>query len=644
MKAQEKLVRGAAAMGDPVALMPTAAARAAAPPAAQAAAAAAAAAAAEAAPPPLSAADAAADAASEILARAARKDADKLSLDDALRDPALFNGLRKMLHDEKGAPEEEAAVLASKLLLLREAVAKGGDVPATLAEDVRALSAAPGMGLSSSVAAVADGAGGAAALLAALEPALSKVRDGLTPSLERLRAEIARDGTTPSVPRSMNTAGGKARKRVVVAGAGWCGAMAAYRLDKIPELHVTLLDTKEYMANTPNVLRLMCVAGEEFDSLFHASHIAHTDYVKNGDVVIGTLAAVRQDHILLGAKVGVAARALPYDYLVIATGTSYQSDIKTDGTSIEHRRRSLILERQRIADAPAAVVVGGGLVGTELALDIATYFPGKKVEWLSGNQKLLSRIKGAHEVCTEVVDREAQKGTLQLSLGERGIAVDDDGSISTDRGNKTTAGARAFWCTGYRPNNAFMRDPRTNGAVGGCLDEEGFIAALPTHQLAHPDLKHVFAGGDICCKARFGGGERMAAVAHTHAMVICENIERLSGVKEGPLQAAHIGIPIAEAAKGGEHMKTDNEAVILSLGKTDTLFYSKQPMMKSFFQKPEETEAKWGPIESAPNGWIELGDMSFLKFGMVNDMVSGLFREGKDDWWAQFDGPRLHDA
>ena len=163
MKAQEKLVRGAAAMGDPVALMPTAAARAAAPPAAQAAAAAAASA--EAAPPPLSAADAAADAASEILARAARKDADKLSLDDALRDPALFNGLRKMLHDEKGAPEEEAAVLASKLLLLREAVAKGGDVPATLAEDVRALSAAPGMGLSSSVAAVADGAGGAAALL-----------------------------------------------------------------------------------------------------------------------------------------------------------------------------------------------------------------------------------------------------------------------------------------------------------------------------------------------------------------------------------------------------------------------------------------------------------------------------------------------
>ena len=78
MRAQEKLVRGATAMGDPIALMPTT--KAAAPPAAA---------------EPLSApaADAvAADAAAEIVSRAARKDADKLSVDAALRDPALSTG------------------------------------------------------------------------------------------------------------------------------------------------------------------------------------------------------------------------------------------------------------------------------------------------------------------------------------------------------------------------------------------------------------------------------------------------------------------------------------------------------------------------------------------------------------------------
>ena len=160
--------------------------------------------------------------------------------------------------------------------------------------------------------------------------------------------------------------------------------MVAYRLDKNPDLHVTLLDTKEYVENTPLVLRLMCLAGKEFEDMFNKALIEHKTYVKNGDVVIGSLAAVRTDHILYGAKTGVAAHALPYDYLVISTGTSYQSDIKTDGTSIEHRRRSYEIEHQRIADAPATVVVGGGLVGTELALDIATYFPGKKVDGCPG--------------------------------------------------------------------------------------------------------------------------------------------------------------------------------------------------------------------------------------------------------------------
>jgi len=308
---------------------------------------------------PLSAPTAAVDRAAEIAARVARKDADKLNIDVALRDPALFTGLRRILHGAgSDAPSEETAVLASKVAELRELLTGGGD-GGTLAADVRALSAAAAA-QAGTVDSAAAGGCDAAALLAALEPLAAAAREGLAPSLERLRAEIARDGATPSIPKSL--AG--SRKRVVVAGGGWCGAMVAYRLDKNPELHVTLLDTKEYFENTPMVLRLMCLAGNEFEDMFNKALIEHTEYVKNGDVRIGSLAAVRTDHILFGAKAGVAAHVLPYDYLVITTGTSYQSDIKTDGTSIEHRKRSFEIEHQRISDAPATVVVGGGLVGT----------------------------------------------------------------------------------------------------------------------------------------------------------------------------------------------------------------------------------------------------------------------------------------
>ena len=224
--------------------------------------------------------------------------------------------------------------------------------------------------------------------------------------------------------------------------------MVAYRLDKNPDLHVTLLDTKEYVENTPLVLRLMTLAGKEFGTCSISALIDHTAYVKNGDVVIGSLAAVRTDHILYGAKTGVAAHG---------AAVRHSSLSRRDVIPVGHQDRwhvdrapprSYEIEHERIASAPGTVIVGGGLVGTELALDIATYFPGKKVEWLSGSDTLMSRIHGFHELTMEVVEREAAKGDLKLSLGERAISVDQAGSILTDKGNETTPGARAYWCTG----------------------------------------------------------------------------------------------------------------------------------------------------------------------------------------------------
>ena len=188
-----------------------------------------------------------------------------------------------------------------------------------------------------------------------------------------------------------------------------------------------------------------------------------------------------------------------------------------------------------------------------------------------------------------------------------------------------------------------MKDPRTAASVASCLDDEGFINTGPTHQLAHPALSRVFAGGDICTKERFGGGERMAGFAHAHAFLICENIERLTGTKSGPLQAAHIGVPIENKGVDGA-AKTANEMVLISLGKTDTLLYSKLAMAVPFFQTPDAMEEKYGKIDEAPNGWVERGDLSAFKFAGWHDMFFGALGEGRDEWWAQFDAPRLYDA
>ena len=203
----------------------------------------------------------------------------------------------------------------------------------------------------------------------------------------------------------------------------------------------------------------------------------------------------------------------------------------------------------------------------------------------------------------EVVEREAAKGYLKLSLGERATSVDQAGSIMTDKGNETTPGARAYWCTGYRANNGFMKDPRTAASVASCLDDEGFINAGPTLQL--PALSNVFAGGDICTKARFGGGERMAGYAHGHAISHLREYRTARRYEIGPAASDAPWYP----DRNGGSKPTTNTCSSRWARRTRSL-YAKWPVMKMFFQTPDAMEEKYGPIEEAPNGWLELGDLN----------------------------------
>lgn len=63
--------------------------------------------------------------------------------------------------------------------------------------------------------------------------------------------------------------------------------------------------------------------GGQASETFDATHCDHSNYVKNGDIVIGPATKVTDDVVQVGKSTVV-----PYDYLVVATGTRYGSDIK----------------------------------------------------------------------------------------------------------------------------------------------------------------------------------------------------------------------------------------------------------------------------------------------------------------------------
>ena len=88
--------------------------------------------------------------------------------------------------------------------------------------------------------------------------------------------------------------------------------------------------------------------------------------IQNGTLLTGFLSAVGRDHVQVGSRRAV----VPYDYLVLATGSSYSSNIKAPNASLEYRHKQMVAENRVLLDAKSVLVIGGGLVGCEIATEI----------------------------------------------------------------------------------------------------------------------------------------------------------------------------------------------------------------------------------------------------------------------------------
>lgn len=332
-------------------------------------------------------ADAAASAAA-IIAQARTIHAENMTAEAALIDPVLATSLRGLA--TKGGTAEEVTAFLKDISALCDAesqelakVRAEVLVSRYLKED-SPMNVGLGADAKQKLASLVQSEDGSA-ITSELQKTQAALKESLAAPMEALRAQL-RQGTKAA----KKTVPGDARKRVVVIGSGYAGAPAAMMLDRNPLLHVTLVDTKEYFENTPMALRLMVDSDPAF---FDLSHVTHTSYVKNGTVKIGRCVSVREGHILVGA----AREVVPFDYLLICTGSHYRSDIKTDMTSLEYRRKQFQAVKNQIGEASSVVVLGSGLVGTEMVGESLDYFPEKRCTMITRSSKFMPRIPGAHE-------------------------------------------------------------------------------------------------------------------------------------------------------------------------------------------------------------------------------------------------------
>jgi NADH dehydrogenase len=174
-----------------------------------------------------------------------------------------------------------------------------------------------------------------------------------------------------------------ARPRVVIVGAGFGGLEAAKGLRNAP-VEVVVIDRHNYYLFQPLLYQVATAGLSPADIASPIRSILSRQ--ENASVILGRVEAID----LAGRIVRAEDRDIPYDWLVIATGSThsyfshdewepYAPGLKTiDDATLIRRRILLTFEKAEIEPDPAErtrllslVVIGGGPTGVEMAGAIA---------------------------------------------------------------------------------------------------------------------------------------------------------------------------------------------------------------------------------------------------------------------------------
>jgi NADH dehydrogenase/putative oxidoreductase len=313
--------------------------------------------------------------------------------------------------------------------------------------------------------------------------------------------------------------------RVVIVGAGFGGVAAALAF-RHAWARVTLVDRRNYHLFQPLLYQVATATLSPSDIATPIRAILRGQ--ANCRVIMGRVTAVDTDR----KEVVLGERAIPYDYLVLATGARhsyfgkdewepYAPGLKKidDATAMRGRILSAF-ERAETADDPEQrrslltfVIVGGGPTGVELAGAIAELARHGMQEEFRAVDPATARVvlvQSAPRVLPVMAERLSAKALeslqrlgVEVRLNARVEKVDDKGVVVN--GERIDAGT-VLWAAGVIAS-------RAGQWIQAARDNAGRVLVNP--DLSVPDLDGVFALGDTaaCTNGKGGFLPGLAAVA-----------------------------------------------------------------------------------------------------------------------------------
>eukprot|EP01119_Soliformovum_irregulare_P023989 TRINITY_DN8502_c0_g1_i1.p1 TRINITY_DN8502_c0_g1~~TRINITY_DN8502_c0_g1_i1.p1 ORF type:complete len:353 (-),score=84.97 TRINITY_DN8502_c0_g1_i1:56-1114(-) len=201
---------------------------------------------------------------------------------------------------------------------------------------------------------------------------------------------------------------------------------------------------------------------------------------------------------------------ITFDYLVIALG-SQQSWKTTNDNQLEIFKSS----QDAIKAAQKILIVGAGPTGTELAGEIATYYPEKKVTLVG--PALIPGASFPDKLRERLRDKLVNELKVQVILNEKvNLDAESEGKYTTDKGTAIEADY-VIKCTGSSRNTQTLTKN-----FGDVLDATGHLKVTDTFQVQ--DSPNIFAIGDICNiqqeKTSIAGGDHAAVASHNILQLI----------------------------------------------------------------------------------------------------------------------------
>lgn len=311
---------------------------------------------------------------------------------------------------------------------------------------------------------------------------------------------------------------------MVVVGGGFGGIAAAQQL-KSGGLNFTLIDMRDAFHHNLAALRASVQPGFAQRTFIPYAETFGDSFVQ------GRVERVDTDRQMVVLHGG---REIQYSHLILCTGTdgpfpgkfnmqaSYQTAVQAYEDFI-----------QQIQAADSVLVVGGGSTGVEMAAEIKTEYPEKKVVLIHSrielaDAELLSSVRQqAKEVLLEkgvellLGQKVNNLSELQLNVVQKNMVV------TTDKGESLTTDL-IISCTGLRINSAAYAS-----AFSGSVADNGALKV--NNHLQVEGFSDVYAVGD-CADVR---EPKMAYHAGLHAAVAVTNI--INSVSGKKLTEYHTG-------------------------------------------------------------------------------------------------------